>query len=163
MPSISIDYDSPFGDVYRAFAETVVALSKGLDILRMKRYPLIEGLPSWVPDWSTVSKKQNPPSGNGLYHVAANSKTQPFFGKSGLMTTQGVVVDTIEFVGSKVAMTEVQIHGGFRDDWESVAYQFGRLDTSARDGQLLEEARNSPYISGGSKSEAFAQTLVANR
>jgi hypothetical protein len=79
------------------------------------------------------------------------------------MTTQGVVVDTIEFVGAEAAMTGVQIDAGFRDDWESVAYGFGRLDRSARDAQLLEEARNSPYVSGGPKFEAFARTLMADR
>jgi hypothetical protein len=163
MSRISIDYVSPVVDVYRAFAEIVATSSKSLEILRMKRYPSIEGLPSWVPDWSTVSKKQNPPSAKGLYHAAANSNTQPCFGKFGSMTTQGVVVDTIEFVGAEAAMTGVQIDAGFRDDWESVAYGFGRLDRSARDAQLLEEARNSPYVSGGPKFEAFARTLMADR
>lgn len=62
--------------------------------------------------------------------------------------------DTIEFVGAEAATPEVQIDAGFRDDWESVAYGFGRLDRSVKHAQLLEEARNSPYISGGSKSEA---------
>jgi hypothetical protein len=54
-----------------------------------------------------VSKKQNPPSTKGLYYVAANSKTQPYFRKFGLIITQGVVVNIIEFVSTKVVITGV--------------------------------------------------------
>jgi hypothetical protein len=54
-----------------------------------------------------VSKKQNPPSAKGLYYVAANSKTQPCFRKFGLIITQGVVVNIIEFVSTKVVITGV--------------------------------------------------------
>jgi hypothetical protein len=50
MSSIFINYNSPVIDVYQAFAEIVVTLSKSLKILCIKRYPLIKGLSSWVSD-----------------------------------------------------------------------------------------------------------------
>ena len=159
--SISINYQSPVIDVYRAFAEVVITSYKSLNILRMKHYPSVEGLPSWVPDWSTVSK-QNPPSRAGLYHGAANSKAKQFFGKSGSLTAQGIAVDAIEFIGAEASITEIPIYGGFHLDWEYMVHGIGDLNGSF-DTEVLKVMRSRPYISGGSKLEAFARTLVADR
>ncbi len=82
----------------------------------MKHYPSIEGLSSWVPDCSTVSK-QNPPSLPGLYYAIGNSKAKPFFGMYGSLTAQGITVYAMEFISSEAVITEIPIYGGFHLDY----------------------------------------------
>lgn len=64
----------------------------------MKQHPAIPALLSWLPDWTT-KPEQNPPSPKGLYHAAGSSNAMAFFGSSGHMTLQGVVIDAEAFTG----------------------------------------------------------------
>jgi hypothetical protein len=112
-PPISIDYELPVVNFYQEFATTLIAVSKSLDILRMKQHPAIPGLPSLVPDWTTKSK-QNPPSPKGLYHAAGSSNAMAFFGSSGHMALQGIVVDAVAFT-SVVAKVGEDVGSTFRN------------------------------------------------
>lgn len=157
-PMITIDYNLSVEKVYQNFAETLIMSSKSLDILRMKQQPSNPALPSWVPDWSTTTG-QNPPSAKGFYHAAGNLRARVSFGKSGYIRLQGIRVDMIAFT-SVVAKVH-DFPSDIRKSWEMVAYQDSSVDRFAIVD--LEDERNSSYIRGGLKVEAFSRTLVADR
>lgn len=51
----------------------------------------------------------------------------------------------------------------FFEDWEYIAYGFDLIKKYLRNNQALQVSGNQPYISGGSKTEAFVRTQVADR
>jgi hypothetical protein len=184
---IQVDYGQDVRSVYIDAARKIAAHDKSLDILSLPALPLepgIEGLPSWVPDWSTPTEeksKQLRYTVNGGTNSLANGEeveyriSQPFCAAQNtfytgallsphdqaLLATRGHIVDTVATVGDifeglYIPSTPRSIIRTVRSIWRMRR----TLSTWENIGELHKHDKNDKYASGEDIVDAFWQTLA---
>jgi hypothetical protein len=77
------NYHTPAGEIYRRVARGVLTHDRNLDLLLIPRprKPRVDGLPSWVPDWSITDQETESLSyiANVGYRASKESVSLPKF------------------------------------------------------------------------------------
>jgi hypothetical protein len=159
-PFLSPDYSKTLSQVYIDLVRFFVERDNRLDILCASTHekPYSE-LPSWVPDWSDNSQISNILAIVTLdaeiyrryyYNASLNSTADAeLLGDGNLLSVSGFGDDTIESVG-KLFSTMLEIK-------DILSWQY---DIAFR-GDLF--AGRTPYVAGGTKSDAFNRTISVDR
>jgi hypothetical protein len=166
------DYGKSVEEVFTTFVRVHANTHRSLDIICFSRHPIEQAqkrlsLPSWVPDWSNLSKTGSMelphvgPPGQG-YHYNASPGVDPdfeFLGEDGLLVS-GICFDTVRQVGDHCVDIDARsdLSGekfyNFLLGWRKVAL-----------GLNFENAsRPYPYIVGeGSLLDAFKRTICSDK
>ncbi|KAE9363365.1 HET-domain-containing protein [Stipitochalara longipes BDJ] len=184
---IQVDYGQNVGVVYIDVARKIAASDKSLDILSLPALPPglgIEGLPSWVPDWSTPTEensKQLRYTLNGETNSLANGEESEYristsfcaaqntlytgarlsSHDQSVLATRGHVVDTVATVGGLfeglyIPSNLIAIFRTVRSLWRMRR----TLSTWEDIGELHTHDSDDRYPSGESMVDAFWQTLA---
>jgi hypothetical protein len=184
---IQVDYKQDVRTVYIDVARKVAAHDKSLDILSLPALPLgsgIDGLPSWVPDWSTPTEE----SAKQLRHIVggetnslANGEeanyriSEPFCAthttlyrgaplssyEGAVLATRGHIVDTVAAAGD--LFEGLYIAKNIRSVMRTVRgiLRMRRTVSSWEDvAELHTHDGNDKYVSGEDTMDAFWQTLA---
>jgi hypothetical protein len=184
---IQVDYSQDVRTVYIDVARKIAAYDKSLDILSLPALPLgsgIEGLPSWVPDWSTPTEenaKQLRYTLSGETNSLANGEeaeyriSEPFCAakatlytgallfphEQALLATRGHIVDTVAAVGD--LFEGLYIASNLRSiirTVRSILRMRRTLSTWEDIAELHTRVGNDKYASGVDIVDAFWQTLA---
>ena len=184
---IQVDYGEDVRTVYIDVGWKIAAYDSSLDILSLPTLPLgsdIQGLPSWVPDWSMPTEenaKQLRYTTGGETNSLANGEeaeyriSKPFCAarttlytgalhaphSKALLTTRGHIVDTVAAVGDLfegfyIAKNLRSVIRTIR----SILRMWRTLSTWEDIAELHPHDGNDKYASGGSIVDAFWQTVA---
>ncbi|EJT73079.1 hypothetical protein GGTG_09929 [Gaeumannomyces tritici R3-111a-1] len=104
------DYSKPVAEVYRELARSLLEQSQSLEVLSLVGDPMwkgVDGLPSWVPDWSTMMRER--PYLVSAVALACNaSPPLPVTGRAAVgfsgdgtrLQLEGVLLDRVRRAGS---------------------------------------------------------------
>jgi len=175
-----VDYEAVSTQVlYTEFARFYIQDQGDLRILQCCNFSLanIEGLPTWVPDWTTV------PNGTILasraYRAAGEFKgIVEHDNDTSEISIWGVVIDKIKLLAPLAYQKETQalLSGGHLSMGAKVLEAFAAVylaasgshsDLHGLEGKWLELSRvikwHTLYISGETYAEAYWRTLVGDR
>lgn len=167
--SISIDYRKSKKEVYSAAMRVMLEQGPHLSALHFLQESYAtrdNSLPSWVPDFSTLSSFKATSLGvtgvgtslvrRSLYHSSfrdTEGLTSPSFLESGLgtllMVTREVLMDTVQAVGTVCTRLG-----------DSTAQRAPKLKKTVKEWQTLAGAQEISPIEGISASEAFWRTVT---
>ncbi|KAL8855906.1 MAG: hypothetical protein Q9178_007471 [Gyalolechia marmorata] len=169
-----VDYTSEPAEVYTRFAISHLQHTQGLDILSVPRVSGqqgVQGLSSWVPDWSvwdgTVSLRweETLPSESLHQHfdAAAGTKALPTFsGDRSELTLKGLVIDTISRTSVPFPADGEVVFGDPNAGASEIIDYIHKFLLIDEDWDLTGSAydRKSIYLSTGeSLSEVYYQTI----
>jgi hypothetical protein len=149
-----IDYSKPVGVLYRQFVRDYILYSGNADILLTKpETSNIEGLPSWVPDWT--SRQMSPVLGHDGYTEKYRAS----------QVIPSIVLPSNEPDTLRIAASIVD-----QVTWISEPFEFQdaeHLPAFRRGGFLIRIwneifDRLSPRVESAHLQEAFWRTLIAN-
>jgi hypothetical protein len=114
---ISTDYESPITVVYNEVAMHIIRGSQSLDILlyALKRNAPIDGIPSWVPDWTFSPDLSFGPMFRNRWSAGGNTCTDiEFLSQSEVLKVKACIISTINvlvlgqpIIGETTAMQQL--------------------------------------------------------
>ena len=145
---IKPDYTKTVSQVYRGVVLSILDHTNKISILghcEMQEQPLASSdslqIPSWVPDWTIPSSTQRMYSG----HSSGNSNAETSYDN-----------DTLRVMGTRVArIAHVE---------KIMCDSMPGLILAIRDfsQKFLPDVKSAPYVSGGSKLDAYCRALCDN-
>ena len=92
---VTIDYNQSAQSLYIEVARSIISSTQNIRLLHRQRYGMLEGLPSWVPDWDC--KNDNLSIDDGRVSFSCSKKTTHTFEESlpQYLVTRGKVVAKI--------------------------------------------------------------------
>jgi hypothetical protein len=138
-------------DVYTEAAVRIIKVSGSLDILsNVKPKKQLEGLPSWVPDWSPVTGSPI----FGLLFDIKRSGNQPYLASGNSMAS---ITNTRESIILQARVLDQIV-------WRSVTIKktLGRGDKGMLEEWHSKVLKSKQYGGGRAANDAFWRTLIAN-
>ncbi|KAI8960752.1 heterokaryon incompatibility protein-domain-containing protein [Daldinia sp. FL1419] len=166
---IPIDYRQDLVHLFRNFTQRVIETSQTLEVLHWlgSQKKFIDGLPSWVPDYSIVNPISTLPrifSASAIYSIHYPTRLLPGFEfrPNGALVVHGRAIEKVEKIGdeldAKIAVGSKEFHS-ILSGWENLALglNYKRFpqaiidafaDTLIGDDRsdLLVEKDDAPYI-----------------
>jgi hypothetical protein len=136
---IVVDYNLEAGHVYSAMARQQILQSGSIELLKEGRNWQKNNTPSWAPDWTS----QRPDWGNQPhrpYRAGADREPEFVFSGDGTkITCKGVILDTIDGLGSREVeeegtsqWSEVVQHDSFTSAYGNMFDKTGAISCSCR-------------------------------
>lgn len=186
-----VNYELPISTVYQDLAEMVILKNQSLQFCHVKMSGVqhLKELPSWVPDWSTVTTKLEATPFLYLHNIVSDGTKGGIAINSGVLHVDGYLITKVDYVtptltcenplpdirrlifklGQVDAMPADIEYGDDLNDWRAPK---SLEDTMRReiDGEIVEQALKSSIITlqteayrgTESKYDALWRTLIAN-
>ncbi|TGO76834.1 hypothetical protein BELL_0134g00060 [Botrytis elliptica] len=151
---VSPDYTKPIRWVLQDAVQSLIEKGKSLNIICMlPKFHKMDGLPSWVPDFTASSPPRNFMSflskDPNTFHVFMASGKMPFSGvqvKAGVLSAKGIILDVVDGMGSATFVTRST-----------------RPSLPSHENLQQSTTNNSRYPSKNDLFHAIWRTLVSSR
>ncbi|KAF7919100.1 uncharacterized protein EAE98_009420 [Botrytis deweyae] len=151
---VSPDYTKPIRWVLQDVVQSLIKKGKSLNVICMlPKFHKMDGLPSWLPDFTASSPPRNFMSflskDPNTFHVFMASGTMPFSGvqvKAGVLSAKGIILDVVDGMGSA-----------------TVVSRSTRPSLPSHENLQQSTTNNSRYPSKNDLFHAIWRTLVSSR
>ena len=151
---VTIDYNQSAQSLYIEVARSIISSTQNIRLLHRQRYGMLEGLPSWVPDWDC--KNDNLSIDDGRVSFSCSKKTTHTFEESlpQYLVTRGKVVAKI---------TRIAAHRFTDYQWE---YSEGNFRSWLGDNGLIpliaaELRKRSDHQHNPLETKGYIKWLIA--